>query len=361
MMKRQRVLVFAFLFVLGIFLLGMYLVSQSETKQEIDSNQSNPFSSVSRMILPQPEFADDPFAFMTIPFLRSRNYQSTLGELEPASGNSDYSTYITNYSSDELEIQGLLTIPSGDMPQAGWPAIVFVHGYIPPNEYETLERYSEYVHFLARNGFVVFKIDLRGHGESEGEPGGAYYSGDYVIDTLNARAALVRSDFVDPERIGLWGHSMGGNVVFRSLVAQPEIPAAVIWAGAVYTYDDFREYGIQDSSYQPPQSTTSRSQDRQRLFERHGEFDAQNSFWRTVIPTNYVSDLNSSIQVHHAQDDAVVSVRYATNLDSVLDGTSLNHEVWVYQRGGHNITGESFSQAMQRTVEFFREHLPERS
>ena len=44
--------------------------------------------------------------------------------------------------------------------------------------------------YLAQNGFVVFKIDLRGHGDSEGEPGGGYFGADYVTDTLNAHSAL---------------------------------------------------------------------------------------------------------------------------------------------------------------------------
>src|SRR5690606_8606887 len=105
---------------------------------------------------------------------------------------------------------------------------------------------------LARNGFVVFKIDLRGHAESEGEAGGGYYGSDYVVDTLNARAALASSDFVNPKKIGHWGHSMAGNVTSRALAAMPEIPAVTIWGGAVYTYSDMQKYGIDDNSYRPP-------------------------------------------------------------------------------------------------------------
>lgn len=52
---------------------------------------------------------------------------------------------------------------------------------------------------------MVFKIDLRGHGESEGEAGGGYYSDDYIQDTLYARAVLQSTDFVDGDNIGLWG------------------------------------------------------------------------------------------------------------------------------------------------------------
>src|SRR5690606_32073025 len=99
----------------------------------------------------------------------------------------------------------------------------------PPSQYSTVTQYDDYIDFLARSGFVVFKIDLRGHGDSEGEAGGGYYGSDYIVDTLNAYSALEHADFVNPHAIGLWGHSMAGNVVLRSMVAKPDIPAAVIW------------------------------------------------------------------------------------------------------------------------------------
>ncbi|EKD86772.1 MAG: Dipeptidylaminopeptidase/acylaminoacyl-peptidase, partial [uncultured bacterium] len=156
-----------------------------------------------------------PFQEMTIPYLRSRTYESSLGELNQATETSTYVGYLTDYDSDGFKVNGYLTKPKGKEPEGGFPAIVFVHGYIPPENYQTLESYSAYIDYLARNGFVVFKIDLRGHGQSEGEPGGGYYSSDYIIDTLNARAALQNLDFVKPEAVGLWGHSMAGNVVSR--------------------------------------------------------------------------------------------------------------------------------------------------
>jgi predicted esterase len=59
--------------------------------------------------------------------------------------------------------------------------------------------------------------------------------------------------------------------------------------------------------------------------------------------------------VHHAADDPVVSIGYSRNLMSVLDQTGIPHELFEYQSGGHNLTGPSFTQAMQRSADFFRE------
>src|SRR5690606_42047954 len=84
--------------------------------------------------------------------------------------------------SEGNKIYGLHTVPFGEVPEGGFKAIVFNHGYIPPQYYQTTERYVAYVGTLASHGFVVFKIDLRGHGNSEGEPTGSYYSPAYTIE-----------------------------------------------------------------------------------------------------------------------------------------------------------------------------------
>ncbi len=298
-----------------------------------------------------------PFQEYTIPFLRERAYASEVEELRPISTSNGYATYLTNYDSDSLRINALLTKPLSATSEQKVPAIVFIHGYIPPTLYKTQERYQAYVDYFARRGFVVFKIDLRGHGDSEGEASGAYYSSDYVVDVLNAYTALATLDFVDETRIGLWGHSMAGNVVLRSIAAKRDIPAAVIFAGAVYTYQDMRDFGIDDNSYRPPTNDTNRQRVRQQLFDTYGQFDAGSFFWQQVVPVNYLSDVSTALQVHHPTDDAVASVEYARNLGRVLDSSPLKYEIIEYTSGGHNFNGSTFSEAMQKSVEFFEQNM----
>src|SRR3990167_6852443 len=325
-MKKKLLLLAGILIIINLFVFGAYYFSTYKSKQSSSVD-------VSLKERPNRKASPTPFPFqeMTIPYLRLRTYQSSLGEMRQVSQNGNYTSYLTNYDSDGLKVYGQLAVPSGEKPKAGWPAIVFVHGYIPPKNYQTLENYSAYVDYLANNNFVVFKIDLRGHGNSEGEPGGGYYSADYIIDTLNARAALQTSDFVNPDAVGLWGHSMAGNVIARALAAQPEIPAIVIWAGAVYTYEDFSQFSIQDNSYQPPPSDAHSRKKRNELFEKYGQFGPESAFWKQVPMTNYLSDIKGAISLNHAVDD--------------------------YSSGGHNLTGSAFNEAMQNTVEFFKENL----
>lgn len=291
---------------------------------------------------------------LTIPYLRKQEFPgSDVEVIRQVSENANYTSYVASYKSEGLTIYGLLTKPKGDEPESGFPAVVFVHGYIPPLSYKTTEKYGDYVDYLARNGLVVFKIDLRGHGESEGEPGGAYFSSDYIFDTLNARSSLKKLSYVNSSKVGLWGHSMAGNVVLRSMTVDPTIPAGVIWAGAVYTYTDMRELGIQDGSYQPSQNPNRNR--RQELMDRVGDVSANNEFWKMVIPTNYVSDLLGVVEIHHAINDDVVSVEYGRNLQKILEDAGKKSRLYEYTNGGHNISSPAFGSAMSRTVKTFLE------
>ncbi len=330
----------------GIF--GYLKQGQTEPFTEIKEQISEQFAT------PKPARVKDPFDSMTIPYLREREYDSQLGEMELYREYPNYTSYLTSYLSDGNRINGLLTIPKSAGPH---PAIVFVHGYIAPSIYKTTEKYIEYVDYLARNGFVVFKIDLRGHGNSEGLATGLYYSGDYVVDILNAYAALENWEEVDPRRIGLWGHSMAGNLTFRSMVAKQDIPATVVWAGAGFTYLDLREYRIMDTSYRPPSQNTEVSERRARLRELHGEFEPTDPFWQQVSPINYLDEVEGAIQLNHSIDDNVVSVEYSRNLAKVLAGSSIVVELNEYQSGGHNISGAAFGQAMRDTLRLFQTHL----
>lgn len=339
---------------LAIMSFGVYTFFTSSTQK---NSLTSPLGKMVETLKASPLPTPFPFEEMTVPYLRKKTYKSQLAELQPYAQHVSYTSYLTSYTSDGLKINGLLTRPTGEMPPGGWPAVVFIHGYIPPNQYVTTEKYTDYVDYLARNGFVVFKIDLRGHGESEGEAGGGYYGSDYVVDALNAYAALESADFVNPKKIGMWGHSMAGNIVTRSMAVKPEIPATVIWAGAVYTYLDQREYGIQDTSYQLQPNVSQRASRRRELFEKNGSPSAQSAFWQQVAPVNYVNDWKGAIAIHHAIDDDVVSVKYTRNLQTYLDASTVPHEVYEYETGGHNIIGGSFVSAMERTVAFYKKYL----
>jgi dipeptidyl aminopeptidase/acylaminoacyl peptidase len=268
----------------------------------------------------------------------------------------NYSRLYAYYHSEGLKIYGLLTIPDGDPPPGGWPAIVFNHGYIPPAQYRTTERYVAYVDALARSGYVVFRIDYRGHDRSEGTATGAYGNPGYTVDVLNAVGALKQFDMVNPERIGMWGHSLGGFLTLRAMVISPDIRAGVIWAGVVAPYPDMlsRWRRLPGPTPTPP-FTGSRSW-RRAWTELYGSPEENPEFWQAISANSFVHEISGPVQLHHATGDADVPLEFSQILYDQLLAAGKTAELYIYEGDNHNIA-ENFSAAMLHTIRFFDRYL----
>ena len=305
---------------------------------------------------------------ISIDYLRSLTFSgSKITFEEELNPGANYSRYIASYQSEGNKIFGLLTIPNSGPPEGGFRAIVFNHGYIPPQQYVTTEKYVSYVDYLVRNGFVVFKIDMRGHGNSQGSPTGSYFSPGYTIDAINALKSLQTLNEVNAERVGMWGHSMSGNLTLRAMEVTDEIKAGVIWAGAVYSYEDFAKYRLYDGSYvrrqNPNNSQNQQSSNRPgnseitKLRETPEDIDFTDPFWSSLSLTQNLKYLSGPVQLHHAVNDDVVNIGYSRDLVEAFEENDLDLELFEYEGGGHNIDSPYFEQAMQRTVDFYMENL----
>lgn len=301
--------------------------------------------------------ADNPLSITT---MRRQSYPGSDPTIEQTlSSGSNYNQYIASYVSDGLKIYGLLTVPMGQKPANGWPAIIFNHGYIPPETYRTTERYVAYVDALARSGYVVFKLDYRGNGSSQGQPEGAYYSPAYAIDTLSGLSTIMHYKEVDPNRIGMWGHSMGGNITLRDLVVDTkDIRAAVIWGGVVGSYDDLMNNWQRRVSYQPSaREMALRNNYRKKLIDTYRTPGANPEFWNSVDPTNYIGDITAPIQLHTGGSDEEVPVDFSVKLYEKLKSLDKTAEYYNYPGGDHNISSPNFELAMKRTIDFFNKYL----
>jgi dipeptidyl aminopeptidase/acylaminoacyl peptidase len=271
---------------------------------------------------------------------------------------ANYYQYIVSYRSEGLKIYALMTVPFGQKPSTGWPVIIFNHGYIPPAQYRTTERYVAYVAAFARSGYIVFKSDYRGHGSSEGRATGGYGSPDYTIDVLNAVSSVKRLKDADPNRIGMWGHSMGGSVTLRAMVISPDIKAGVIWAGVVASYPDLISRWHRPAGAVPPPTSASGFSRRWRddLITQYGTPEQNPSFWASISPNAYLQDLSGPIQLHHDTQDHEVPFGFSETLDKQIKAAGGTVELYSYPGDDHNLAN-SFGTAMQRSIQFFDKYV----
>ncbi len=118
-------------------------------------------------------------------------------------------------------MRGTLLVPATAAPH---PALIFIHGLL-----SSREEFGEYPNRFCQAGFLVLAIDLRGHGQSDGLRG--YITQDRMVqDTRAAIDFVAAQPSVDPERIALIGHSLGGVAVLCAAAQDRRVHAVI--AGA---------------------------------------------------------------------------------------------------------------------------------
>lgn len=138
------------------------------------------------------------------------------------------------YASGAVTLAGTLTLPEGAGPH---PAVVMITGSGPQDRDETLAGHKPFLVIadrLTREGFAVLRSDDRGVGGSGGDLAQATFD-DLVGDVLAGIELLAGRSDIDPERIGVFGHSEGGylgplaadrsdRVAFVIMMAGPSVP-----------------------------------------------------------------------------------------------------------------------------------------
>ena len=138
----------------------------------------------------------------------------------------------------EGELPGILTLPAGEGP---FPAVVLVHGSGPNDMDETVgnvKPFRDLAEGLAAKGVAVYRYDKRTYtyGAELADDHQATLMEETVDDAATAVQLLAQQEKIDPARIYVLGHSLGGNAIpmIDKVLKEQPVPACgyIMMAGS---------------------------------------------------------------------------------------------------------------------------------
>ncbi len=243
--------------------------------------------------------------------LKNSNVKRLTKALNPEINQADLveSSVIRYESFDGLEIPSILYKPKGADAENPVPALVLVHGG-PGGQSET--GYDAEVQHLVNHGYAVLAANNRG---SEGYGKTFYHLDDRrhgeddLEDIVMARTYLESLDWVDKDKIGIWGGSYGGYMVMAALAFRPEafevgvnVFGVTNWIRTLSSIPDWWEAARQEIYDELGDPTTD---DAERLHRISPLFHAKN----ITKPVLIVQGANDPRVLQVESDEMVAAVR----------------------------------------------------
>ena len=201
---------------------------------------------------------------------------------------------------------------------------------------------------LWRNGFNVLLIDVRDVGDSDPEDGWTSVGNEESLDVLGAWDWLVTAKGYVPERIGLFGVSMGGATSRFAFHDEPRM-AAFFLEGTFASLlavvaDELTGYGLPGFMAQPAAAVF-------RLVS------GENIMAHT--PIEAISDIGDRpVYIVHSHGDRRISISQSQELAGAALAAGAKVQAWFPERSEHLQTPALYPEEFeQRMVEFFSETL----
>jgi len=280
----------------------------------------------------------------TIEYLRRRSYGGGAVEIVNTLEAADrFTRMLIRYSSDGLTMYGFMNTPTGDGPH---PVILMIHGLGDTGTFNSLHFRNDMADAFAREGFLVIFPILRGYPPSDS--GDNMFRVGMAIDTLNLIAHIKNQggqpgplEKADPDRIGILGHSMGGNVALRVLTVSSDIKAAVLYASLSGNEMENSEQ-LYRISLEP---------------QFQNELNTLPSLMLNISPVYYYSNITAPIQLYQGTRDNTVPIGWARETCSYLSTAGRNINCIYYEGEGHLFGSAVRDEFFASMFDFYRNHL----
>lgn len=206
------------------------------------------------------------------------------------------------------------------------PAVLHLHG----NAGNILSHawFSEH---LPPAGFHTLVLDYRGYGESGGS---AVRREDLLADAHAAFEVLLEQPEVDPQRIAIFGQSLGGAIAVPLAAMELRIAAVVLES----PFDSWRRIAANalggDPALLPARLVATAIRD-------------------TLAPRDLIGRIDRPILIYHGDRDSIVPVSHARTLAAANDRV----ELVELPGGDHNSLRDSHPAIDRIVVEFLRRSL----
>lgn len=302
-----------------------------------------------------------PMAAYTIEGLKSRPYSGGAIQVRSLLTTTQvFTRYYIDYPSDGLTITGILQVPPGKGP---FPVIILNHGFIPPHSYWSGADTWSAAEYLNRRGYLTIASDFRNWGQSDN--GNSFFRTGPVIDALNLISSLPSIPQADPERVGMWGHSMGGGVTTKAITIDPRIKAAVLYAPlSANDAEVLARWGPGCGVTQAhglaqicSEAEVLAADIDEALFLAYSDAIYNPQVLYQTSPMNYFNFVTAPVQIHIGTADTSTPPEWSIAIYQALLASGKEAELFTYPEQGHALKGESWRLFMERTTDFFDRHL----
>ncbi len=254
-----------------------------------------------------------------------------------------FTSYEFTFLSDGATVSGQLNLPSTGQ---NLPVIVMVRGYVDKEIYYTGLGTRPASEVLARHGYITIAPDFLGYGDSASESADIFVSRfEKPATVVNLLASIPSLKQANPAKIGIWGHSNGGQISLSVLEVTKHPYPTVLWAPVTQSFPDSI---LQYLDELPDKGAYIKAQ--LELFHQHyqdSDYDID----------EHLKDITAKLQIHQGGADELVDHTQTDTTVATLknDGISVNY--FTYPNENHNFNNGSFTLMTTRDVAFFDSQL----
>lgn len=287
--------------------------------------------------LPIPTRTPNPFEQYTIAAMRMRSYGGGIIQiLEELDDYAKFTRYKFLYESDGIPIYGFINIPKAE---GTFPAIIAIHGNYKTGGYQLMPYSTIYADRIAEEGYIVFHPNMRNYGKSG--KGDDLYRNGLATDILNLLALIKSQQSViaplnklDPRRVGIWAHSMGGEVALRVLTISNQVDATMLYAPMSGNL-------LMNATY----------------IQSQEELDTPPQLIPLISTDAAYSLITSPIALYHGTADTIITVGWSIDTCDQLTELGKNVECTFYEGAKHTFNSNYTADFEQSYFDFFAKHL----